>query len=513
MRSVANEAEHKEEVRWNLVFQYSGIAALLVQGVVLVPVYLRFVGSAEFGIWLFATSVSAWLAAIDPGVSALMQMRVSRTLGAADAFQAVRLARDGLRIGVIAALTILIIGLFASHAIWVAVDSKRVLTAEAGWWLGFLSVAGVAFGIVANCLTALGIAFRAARAHTVVWLGSVAGGVALTLAGLEAGWGVAVLPAGVVARWLLQSTGSLWLLRKKLSGASHEAAVAPHSIGALRGPILGWAAVEKLAGTLMLSADLFLVGWQFGGAMVTAYGLTKRPVDLLASLLVRPAMAMGPTIAYGLGEASNAQTNAKITQLCLRMFWLLGAAVLGVVLWLKTLVGLWVGSGQYMGDQVCWLLAGTLGVTVCGGLFSNLFWASGAAVQFYATNLVASLLTMAGMVVGAGLNEVRGMLVGALVPQAFFALVIFRRLALQALQIDRMSRAAIRQEAFRSGIVMAACMGAATSCDTWWSWPGWATGSVFSIMYWLLLTSISPRLRRELTGWVGLPSKWRPVEQ
>ena len=70
----------RREVLWNLVLQYSTVALMLIQGVVLIPVYLRFLGSAEFGVWLVTSGVATWLSIVDPGLSTLIQQRISFAL-------------------------------------------------------------------------------------------------------------------------------------------------------------------------------------------------------------------------------------------------------------------------------------------------------------------------------------------------------------------------------------------------------------------------------------------------
>ena len=197
---TADQITDRREVIWNLVLQYSGIGFMVVQGIVLVPVYLRFVGSAEFGVWLVANSVATWIAIIDPGISALMQQRVSRALGSARPAHAARLAWRGLRLN--AALAALMIVAGAGAASWLAglIDPGVAVPVRTGGWLVFLSVAGVAAGLMANALTVLGVALRDARSHTIVALASAVAGLAATLGGLALGWGVLALAAGKFMR-------------------------------------------------------------------------------------------------------------------------------------------------------------------------------------------------------------------------------------------------------------------------------------------------------------------------
>lgn len=470
---------------------------MLVQGVLLVPLYLRHVGSAEFGLWLVAGGVAMWIGVIDPGVSALMQQRVASALGGERPGRAVGLARRGLRLN--AALAAVMLAAGAATAGWLArlIDPGAVVAARTGAWLVFFTVATVAAGLVANGLTALGVGLRAARAHTLVVLASGVAGIAVMVGGLAAGWGVLALPGGGVVRGVLQALLAWPLVRRDLARLSEEKNdTAPAAHLDLDRRALGWAAFEKLSGALATSADVFLIGRALEPATVTAYALTKRPVDLLLGLFQRPAVALTPTVSYLSGGGRAGEAGALVAAVSIRIVWLLGAAALGTVLWLELLVGFWFGPAQFLGGPMVGILAAGLAVNVLSGLFAQLHYASGATMAFYRINGALSLLALPAMAAGLRLGGVAGLLVGALLPRAGIALWLFPRLALRALQVAAPERRVMAVELAFAAAAVAAGLAVA------WLVPGaaWVRGLAGLGAYGLSLALMSQRLRTVVRG-------------
>ncbi|MBL9188122.1 MAG: hypothetical protein JNK23_11620 [Opitutaceae bacterium] len=496
----------RREVKWNLLLQYSGIGFMLVQGVVLVPVYLRYVGSAEFGLWLIAGGVATWVAVIDPGISALMQQRVSRALGSERRGQAVRLARRGLRINAVLTGVMIVVGASASGWLARSIDPRATVPEQTGWWLVFLSVAGVAANLMANALTSLGVALRAARAHTIVTLVSASAGIAATLVGLVLGGDVLALAVGVLVRGGLQALLAYPLVQVELRalGAADDDRAADET-QQLDGRALAWAAFDKIVGTFALSADLFFLGRGFEVATVTSYALTKKPVDLLLGCFQRLVVALAPAMSFLSGGPKAGEASAFIVAMGARTLWLLGGAGLGTALLLESLVGWWVGPAQYAGGNVAGILAAGLGVSVGASFFGNLYFASGVTSQFYMLNGSISLLTIPAMLGGLHYHGIVGLLIGAFLPRVL-ALGLFAVLAIRVLSMatpeKRMmaGELAITLMATITGLVVAAAV----------SGERWIGGLAGLVAYGVVIAAASGRFRGDLRkiatmgrGWVA----------
>ncbi len=456
-----DQATDRHEVRWNLVLQYSGLGLMVVQGIVLVPLYLRFVGAVEFGLWLVAGGVATWIAIVDPGVSGLFQQRVSRALGSDQPARVRLLVRQGLRLTSI--LGALMVGAGAIAAPWLlrVVDSRGLMPSATGSWMIFLAVLGVAAGMVASFATSVGVALRNARQHTIVSLVASVLSIITTVALLFADIGVLALAIGVLVRGAVEAgIGYVLVCRELASLPTPSAEVASENGAGFEIGMLKWSSLEKLVGTVAATADLFLVGRCFDGATVTSYAIMRRPVDMLSTLLLRSSGALIPTVTYLDGKQADADLCELIVGACSRIVWLLSVACLGAVVFLEPLVGLWVGPQHYLGAQITAVLVVGLAIQVFAGAFANFLWASGAAQVFLKLNTLLSAMSVIGMIAGIYFGGVVGLLLGALLPKMLLGIWLLPKLALTALRISRAGRMVIWREsahamaAFAVGLIV-----------------------------------------------------------
>jgi Na+-driven multidrug efflux pump len=484
----------RREVIWNVALQYSSVALMLIQGVALIPIYLGFLGSAKFGVWLVTSGIATWLSIIDPGVSTLIQQRMSFSLGQGKTGEAVAFARQGLKITFVLALSMVLFALLTAKGMHAFIDPSLTLSAKEGWWLLFLSVCGVAVGLVATCLTAFGVAMRDARAHTILMVGSALAGIVSTLGMLALGVGPLALPIGMLVRTALHVGLASQRLRRSFAGM--QASENPDVHVGWR--VLGWSAVEKLTGTLAMSADLVIIGRLEGSTGVTTYALTKRPVDMLISLFQRPVVAISPTITYLVGGGKEARLREFVIAACGRIAWVLGFAVIGTATMLETVVYLWVGNGHFLGIGSSEILSATLLVSVVTSLFANLYWASGQAEGFYRINSAMSVLVVAGMLAGGWAYGPKGLLVGATLPRLLFSVWIFPLLAWRVLQLGSDAGREVGKELAKMLLALAAGLAIASILRSTSANSAWLCGVSGIVGYGLVFLLISSRLRNDV---------------
>lgn len=68
----------------NLTFQYSSLVLGIIRGLVLVPLYLKFIDIKLYGAWLASGNVIVWLALMNPGLNELLRQQVAKFYGKKD---------------------------------------------------------------------------------------------------------------------------------------------------------------------------------------------------------------------------------------------------------------------------------------------------------------------------------------------------------------------------------------------------------------------------------------------
>jgi hypothetical protein len=65
----------------NLIHQYVTTGLVIVNGIVLVPLYLKYIDFKLYGAWLATGNVAAWLLLADAGFSDILRQRTAHLYG------------------------------------------------------------------------------------------------------------------------------------------------------------------------------------------------------------------------------------------------------------------------------------------------------------------------------------------------------------------------------------------------------------------------------------------------
>ncbi|MFA6715988.1 MAG: hypothetical protein WCS27_11475, partial [Victivallaceae bacterium] len=86
----------------------------MVSGLLMVPLYIRFIPLDVYGAWLASGNILVWIGAIDPGLTIVLQQRVGFAYGKQD-FRAIRdFVGCGLIISALISLFIIMLGAIAA---------------------------------------------------------------------------------------------------------------------------------------------------------------------------------------------------------------------------------------------------------------------------------------------------------------------------------------------------------------------------------------------------------------
>ena len=144
---------HSRTTKWNVIFRYMSIFMTVVQGLLLVPLYLSYIPVEIYGAWLASGNILAWISAIDPGLTIVLQQQTSTFYGAGELKKVGKLIGSGLILSCLILMIALFLGLISSYFIInllnlsLDVDNSLILKAfkyaflgagEFSWfWLGY----------------------------------------------------------------------------------------------------------------------------------------------------------------------------------------------------------------------------------------------------------------------------------------------------------------------------------------------------------------------------------------
>ena len=336
-------------------YAYQGV--VVIAGLWLTPFFLSRLGAHEYGLWLTAAQVIAYLALLDFGVLALLPREVAYAIGRA---QGARHASDLPEI--------------VARSAWIVLLLMPlvIIAALAAWWL--LPARWQALQVPLAVLLAAFVLTYPLRIFQAVLQGlqdltfvggvqlaSWATGTILTVSLVLAGWKLPALAIGLASAQLLACGACACRL-----AISHPAAV-PRTLPklsrdeALRQLRNGfWVTVSQVAQVLVYATDMLIVAWFFGPVTVVPYACTQKLISVLSNQPQVLTQAAAPALSELRMGASREKLVSVTASLSLALMLISGAVLTVVVAINRSFVSWWVGPDQFGGSVLTVLFAGAM---------------------------------------------------------------------------------------------------------------------------------------------------------
>lgn len=353
-------------VAWGLSYTSVQTALQFVQGLVLVPLYLKKIDIALYGAWLASGNVLALLSLADPGIGDIMRVRLSRALGARELDSAAAIVGTGLSLmaGVVALFSIAALVLAPIVPAIIHLDAKFVSVLRNALILGAIGTGLILFSYpLSNVLEACQRQFEvgvASLVSSIASLGTLAflllrsnlGVYALAIAPIVRG-GVAIALYSPLIWISLKSEGLPRLHWSRVEAAEFR------SIGILT-------FLARAFSTLIQQSDALLTSIFLVPSQTVVLSLTARPKDLLQAFPSRLNHAAEPAMAHRIGADEvdgNPRAREKTVALS-RSLIALSIAFAGTLLASYVYLNhefmvAWVGQKIFGGNALTLLLAGS----------------------------------------------------------------------------------------------------------------------------------------------------------
>lgn len=322
-----------------------GQALVIAGGLWLAPFLLHRMGAGEYGLWLIAMQLLAYLALVDLGAVALLPREVAAAAGAGEPGRAERIAgllgqAAGVLLWQLPVALVVCVGLYlALPAEW-ATLRPALLFALAGFvllfplrlfpallqglqdlrFLGTMQIAGWAAGFSLTVgLTVAGAGIRSLAIGWVATQAVICGGCAIRAWHRHR----AFLRAGAVA--LSWRSARAWLGRSS------------------------WVALSQLTTILLTGTELLVVGWLAGPAAAAAYACTAKLVTVLANLPNQVMNTAQPALASLRASEAPARTAEVTSALTLLTMIFSGGIAAMVAAGNAGFIRWWVGPSYDLG--------------------------------------------------------------------------------------------------------------------------------------------------------------------
>lgn len=390
----------KKTTSWNLVFICINTALALVGGVILVPIYLKFLPVALYGAWLATGNILFWLTAIDPGLSAILQQQIGFAYGKQDSKSIGELITGGIFISGLISLVVAAVGLALSNHFVEWINLPENLDGDLLVRAFSISVVGMSLSLFSYSLIAINQGLQSSigigTIHNAVSLLNIA----LPIVLLHRGYGLLALAIpSVFLGGSLTVCCALFLVWR----VSREKIEISFSMGKVRylAKTISYTFLGRASAVISNNIDLFFTNRFIGPESVVLLNLTRKAPDMSRMFIERPPAAFIPTVSHLIGTGDIEKAREVLLRLIRILLWLTGLFTGGFIAFNDDFVRLWVGGGFFAGQTTSLLIVAKFALFVLVSALGNLNFACGNIKGNSLSGLIQSVLFIPLIILGA----------------------------------------------------------------------------------------------------------------
>ena len=422
---LKNTPSRRRAIAIQMAGGYVNKGIVIIQGLLLIPLYVHFIGDRMYGLWLASGGVLAWLSFIDMGIGGLLIQRVSSAYGRQDHKQVADYFVNGLV--VYGALDLvfcsLVLGLSFFIADWFGAKGEEAYLLRACFQL-----AGIAAGaeFLNNCLRGFAQALLRPLFPIICIIGFRILGLAVIVLLLYQDYGLWAIPIGLLVNTipvlLLNGYYSVRLIRKLGKGWRISKNIIRDFYRLSPALIAG-----RIGNSMVNNIEPTLIAIILRPELATAFVITRRAADMVEQLLQVINASTFPSFVNLYAEGDIKKSQCAVSMIMTLIF---GVGLVGFGTYVagnRAFVHLWVRPGHFLGEVLVLLMALGLLMMVISQIFSRLLIATGDIAYPSWLTLGEALTRVILMIVFLCVFGLVGLPLGMIVSCTVFLLIYYRR--------------------------------------------------------------------------------------
>lgn len=345
--------------KWNLIFQYVSIAITMISGVILVPFYLKVIPDYLYGAWLATGSILVWFSSVDPGISGVIQQKISQNFGARCYKNISPYVYSGLAISFLISIIFVILG-FASYKF--IPNITGINNPEDGYLLStafLMVVIGSGLSIISYTVVSVNQGLQNSIGIGIIYVIIHILDILLLLILLNNQYSLIAFGYSSIFRGLgmlvFNSLLMFYLLKTNQINKNDDFSEIGNIIKIIR-----VTAIERICTNLSSNYQPFIIAKFLNLEMVTIVAITKKIIDIAGMIITRPGSALTPSFSHAVGENSKEKLKAIVLLFLITMALIICYVFSGLILFNGYFIQLWVEEKYYIGDNLNLLLCAAM---------------------------------------------------------------------------------------------------------------------------------------------------------
>lgn len=328
----------------------------IVQGIALVPLYLKYIGAAQYGRWLALGSMVSMLGLIDLGVTSLVVQRTAFFHGRADMKGLGAVIGTSLLFDLIASICILIGGAAFSFWLpqWIGAAGEQAKTLQIAFQYATVDVMLM---LLVSMSGSILFGIQKPDAHMAgVFVGTTIS-IGLSVFLLLQGWGILAIVLGSLARPVIALPINIFSIVKNLRHVLDRSIlkISPAMTTSFFSSAL-WLGPSKVAEAMTSQVDNIIVVKILQPIDVTILNLTRKAGEMAVHVVGRLSASFLSGLAHMKGAGNVAALQSTIANLFLVSGYAASGILCGVLILNEIFVTLWTSSSMYAGTGITLLI-------------------------------------------------------------------------------------------------------------------------------------------------------------
>lgn len=471
----------KKNAVWTLFFQYASLFIAFIKGLLLVPLYLKFIDYELYGYWLTLSGILTWMFILDPGFADVVRQRAARAFGDNSHKQLGSICASGMFLNAILFFLIIAIGFLGASLLPKLLHIDNQGYAQKITYAFQVSMLGNGLLVLGFAFSAISTALQRGKACGIITVISNLVSLLVLVICLFNGLGVDALAYGILCFGIMQALGH---------GAYALLSLMQTQVSLQLNWTTCWDVCKassvnfygKSAKSLSEGIDRFFIVRVLGPDAVVGFELTRRAPSFGRMIVGRLGNALASPISHLQGEGDMDKVR-HYGQLALQvLFWLVALLAAGFIALNEMFMQLWIGPGHYLGFWLNAMIVGWICLLVVFNLMNILIFSMGEVARSSNTYLMTSLILIPLMYLGTFKFGLSGLVAAALV--VFGSFTTFRQWPqyVKVFQLGVLERRAVLREMFLA--VVAAGLGAfaLSFISPAVSWPNFIANGVLLVL-------------------------------
>ncbi|MGM1057001.1 MAG: oligosaccharide flippase family protein [Bacteroidota bacterium] len=349
---------------------------MIINGIIMVPLYFKFMPISTYGAWLATGNVVAMLGLLESGFAGVITQKMAVALSMNDEKKFFQLAGANIYTALLMAITLFLLGLSISPFVanWVNAEESIQQSITIAF---IVSLASAAISLVVSLFGAFPQVWQETKKvgliSTVV---NIIGIISLIIY-LYAGFGVVSLALAYLTRALLNLIGQgSWILMKwkklNLSSPTLNLSVIGDLLKECFYPLL-----SRTSGVIMGNSQSFIIAMFISPTLAAVYDISSKVAVVACNFVSMVNGSFFGLFSLTFASKNKIEINNLIKSVSTFFMSVLFSALLYSIVFTKSIVHFWVGLDKYGGDLLLVFIVIALLITQLKLYLNNLLYTGG----------------------------------------------------------------------------------------------------------------------------------------